>query len=161
MIVKPQSYQEVLDHYGRPMDGPEAYHAFENEFMKMWQAEVWSDKFNKEWPLSFKRIYCNKDLLPILDRTFVVLEAMELIQELKTFDGCWNVRKIRGRENDPDAWSIHSFGVAIDFNASLNPLGGPCAFSDKFLQIMAAIGWTCGASFHRKDGMHFQWADNC
>ncbi len=162
MSEKPQSFAELTERYGRPMDGPDAYHKFEQEHMEMWRSDDWEQKQieGHDWDLPFRKIYCNKDILALLDITFTVLYTLGLAHELKTFDGCWNVRPIRGTEADP-RWSIHSFGLALDFNASENPLGGPVAFSSRFLAAMKACGWTCGADFHRIDGMHFQWADNC
>jgi hypothetical protein len=152
--------QELIERYGTPWAGPEAYHKFEQSFMKLWRSEVWEAKFGLLWGLPFKRIYCHQDLLPLLDQTFQVLAILGLANEITTFDGCWNVRRVRGSEDNP-RWSIHSFGLAIDLNAAENPMGGPVKFSTRFLAAMKACGWTCGADFHRKDGMHFQWVDNC
>lgn len=162
MAAKPQFFEELVDRYGCPWQGTAEYHEFEQKHMTLWRSEVWEDRqpAGQTWTLPFKRIYCNRDLLPLLDMTFDVLYLLGLQDELKTFDGCLNVRPIRGTEESP-RWSIHSFGLAVDFNASTNPLGGPVSFSPRFLAAMKACGWTCGASFRRADGMHFQWADNC
>lgn len=161
MSPKPQSFLELVERYGKPWDGPAAYHAFEAEHMDMWRAEDCESRIGLEADLlPFKKMYVNKDIIPLLDTTFLVLKDLDLLGELKTYDGCWNVRPIRGTEADP-RWSIHSFGLALDFNAATNPMGGPVAFSPRFLAAWKACGWTCGADFHRVDGMHFQWADHC
>lgn len=154
METKPQSFQELVDRYGKPWDGDVARANFEQEHMGIFNATV------VEWTLPFKRIYCNKDLFPLLNLTFDILHRLGLQSELESYDGCFNVRPIRGTEESP-RWSIHSFGLAVDFNAATNPLGGPVTFSPRFLAAMKACGWTCGADFRRADGMHFQWADNC
>lgn len=157
-MSKPQSFDELVVLFGKPWEGDSAYHEFEQKHLAMWRSEVWEKNTGKSWCLPFKRIYCNQLILPILDQTFQILDTLGLICELKTFDGCFNVRKVRGSE---EKYSIHSFGLAIDFNASENPLGGPVKFSRKFLSAMEACGWTCGAYFTRQDGMHFQYADHC
>ena len=84
-----------------------------------------------------------------------------VLSEIKTYDGCWNVRKKRGLQS----LSIHAFGMAIDLNASHNPLGltqaqckekGLIPFTEKFLSV-ARNYVDCGADWKtRPDGMHFQ-----
>lgn len=150
------SFDEAVARYGKPWDGPAAYHTFENEWMRLWEADKWAAKTGRAWNLPFKRIYCNRDLLEPLDQTFLVLDVLGLLDELETFDGCLNVRPIRGTEANP-RWSMHSFGIAVDFNAATNPLGGPVKFSPRFVQAWKLCGWNCGAYFDRVDGMHFEW----
>lgn len=99
-------------------------------------------------------VYCNKDMMPALLKTFQNIEDRGLLSELKSFDGCFMVRNTRG-ENSPSA---HCWALAIDLNAAENPLGGPVKFSDAFLQCFRDTGFTCGSDFHRVDGMHFSWA---
>jgi len=99
-------------------------------------------------------IYMNRFATAALDGVLEELVQTGLIHELKTYDGCWNVRKKRGI----NAYSIHSWGLALDFNALLNPLGGPCHFSQAFLEVWRRHGWVCGADWSgRKDAMHFQY----
>lgn len=43
-----------------------------------------------------KRIYCNKDLVEPLKKAFQSLIATGYVSELKTWDGCFNIRKKRG-----------------------------------------------------------------
>lgn len=155
---KPQSFDELVKLYGKPWESPAAYTEFEKKFMRVWKAEVWEAKTCAVFPLSTRHIYCNADLIPVLDGAFAALASRGLLPELKTFDGCWNVRKVRGSE---EKYSIHSFGLAIDLNAKENPLGGPVQFSPGFLACMKGSGLTCGAFFPRVDGMHFQFADHC
>jgi len=128
--------------------------------MELWKSEKFTEKTGVTWPATgpFKRMYVNKDLVPYLDAVFVKLIEKDLFKELKTFDGCWNIRPIRGTT---DKWSMHTFGVAIDLNASENPLGGPVKFSEEFLQCWRDVGWTCGADFKRVDSMHFQLPQRC
>jgi hypothetical protein len=162
---------QLSEKYGKPWEDQDR---FQQEHMTLWQAPVWTRKymtvFDNGWapgtvslsnPLGFgvapfSRIYCNRAILSKLDITFLALTHMGLIQEIKTFDGCFNVRKIRGREQDPDAYSIHSFGLALDFNAADMPLGAPCKWTPKFLAVWKSLGWTNGGEFERRDFMHFE-----
>lgn len=99
-------------------------------------------------------IYMNKYATSALDAVLLELLTTGLIGELKTYDGCTNIRKKRGI----DEYSIHSWGLAIDFNALQNPLGGPTRFSQAFLNVWRKHGWDCGADWKgRKDPMHFQY----
>lgn len=97
-------------------------------------------------------IYCNKDFGPLLHAALVNTIERDLEHELETYDGCFMIRAVRG---EPLSASFHSWGIAIDINAKENPLGGPVHFSEEFLQCFRDAGLTCGAEFHRTDGMHF------
>lgn len=102
-----------------------------------------------------KRIYMNKDMVkPFLDALDRLVTTGRSV-ELKTFDGCWNIRLVRGSK---DAQSAHSYGLAVDLNAPENPLGGPVAFSKEFIQCFIDAGFDAGANFGRVDGQHFSYA---
>lgn len=100
------------------------------------------------------RIFCNKDMADPLKNAFQRLINVGAHRELETFDGCFNVRWVRGVPGVP---SFHSWGVAIDFNAKKNPLGGAGAWSQLFISCMESAGFTYGGNFKsRSDPMHFQ-----
>ena len=118
-----------------------------------------------------KRIYCNKDLIAPLEQAFRSLIATGAVKELKTWDGCYNYRPIRGYEKKYEAamkagrlqlavkyLSIHSWGMAIDVNAFENGLGKEPKLSKKFVKCFTDAGLEWGGSWTRKDGMHFQVA---
>jgi len=77
---------------------------------------------------------------------------------LKTYDGCFNIRAVRGSS----LVSTHAYGLGIDINASLNPLGGSNGDFVKHLDVVKcfldqAIDW--GGNFRgRKDQMHFSYS---
>lgn len=98
------------------------------------------------------RIYCNIDLIEPLTRAFENLIARGKIQELKSWDGCFVIRKIRGS----DAMSLHSWGVAVDVNAAENPLGATPRLSAEFVRCFTDAGFDWGGVWSRPDGMHFQ-----
>ena len=101
-----------------------------------------------------KRIYCNKDLIEPLSKAFRALIVTGHIKELKTWDGCFNIRKKRGLAS----MSLHSWGIAIDVNAFENGLGKIPKLSEGFVKCFTNNGFTWGGTWKRKDGMHFELA---
>ncbi len=104
------------------------------------------------------RIQMNKYTWPAFCAVMRELIATGLHKEFKTYDGCVNLRLKRGINE----YSIHSWGLALDFNAAQNPLGVAWGtrkgmFSKAFLDVWRKHGWVCGADFTRGDGMHFQF----
>ncbi len=101
-----------------------------------------------------KRLYCNKDLVAPLSAAFSNLIHRGFISELKTFDGCFNIRKQRGASSQ----SLHSWGIAIDVNAAWNGLGKQPQLSAEFVKCFTDAGFDWGGTWKRLDGMHFQLA---
>lgn len=101
-----------------------------------------------------RRLYCNKDIIEPLSKAFKELIETGKISELKTFDGCFNIRYQRGSRT---AASLHSWGIAIDVNAAWNGLGKEPQLSPEFVKCFTDNGFDWGGNFKsRKDGMHFQ-----
>lgn len=130
----------------------------ETEFMKLYKLPEelcfpnWIGSISL---LPVKRLYCNRDMYPALLAALYDLKAKNLQGELKTFDGLFNIRMVRGTQDKPSA---HAYGLAIDINAAENPLGGPVALSPQFVKCFTDAGFTWGGNFDRVDGQHFSWA---
>ena len=101
-----------------------------------------------------KRIYCNKDMVGQLSNAFKKLIDTNCVDELKTWDGCFNIRKKRGLSS----MSLHSWGLAVDVNAFENGLGQNPKLSKEFVECFTSSGFEWGGFWKRKDGMHFQLA---
>lgn len=99
-----------------------------------------------------KRLYCNRDMVQPLTTAFSNLISRDFVQELKTFDGCFNIRKKRGLTS----MSLHSWGLAIDVNAAWNGLNVTPVLSAGFVKCFTDAGFDWGGTWKRKDGMHFQ-----
>ena len=99
-----------------------------------------------------KRLYCNKDMILPLTKAFKNLISTGCVKELKTWDGCFNIRKKRGLAS----MSLHSWGIAIDVNAAWNGLNMTPALSKEFVNCFVTAGFDWGGTWTRKDGMHFQ-----
>jgi hypothetical protein len=100
-----------------------------------------------------KKLYCNKDLVKPLQAAICQLIDTGNIKELKTWDGCFNIRKQRGSLSK---LSLHSWGIAIDVNAAWNGLGKQPTLSAGFVKCFTNNGFEWGGTWRRKDGMHFQ-----
>jgi hypothetical protein len=101
-----------------------------------------------------KRIYCNRDMIVPLSAAFQALITSGHVNELKTWDGCFNIRKKRGLTS----MSLHSWGIAIDLNAFENGLNQTPKLSPGFVKCFTDNGFEWGGTWQRKDGMHFQLA---
>lgn len=116
------------------------------------------------------RIYLNKDLIAPLENALRCLIDSGFISELKTWDGCHNIRVIRGYEKQYESlmaegkiaaaqrlMSIHSWGIAIDVNAATNGLGKVPTLSAGFVKCFTDAGFDWGGAWEKRpDGMHFQ-----
>lgn len=100
------------------------------------------------------RIYCNNDLRGPLERAFRNVIERGLAKELKTWDGCYQVRNKRGQATP----SLHSWAIAVDLNAAWNRMGQKPTLSAAFVKCFTDAGFDWGGSWSRPDGMHFQLA---
>jgi hypothetical protein len=115
---------------------------------------LWDVPAELEIGLIPKRIYCNKDMIAPLSAAFKMLITTGCVAELKTWDGCFNIRKKRGLSS----MSLHSWAIAIDVNAFENGLNQKPKLSNLFVSCFTTNGFDWGGYWKRKDGMHFQLA---
>jgi hypothetical protein len=99
-----------------------------------------------------KRIYCNKLMVEPLKQAFTNLIDRKVVNQLKTYDGCFNIRKMRGS----NSMSLHSWGIAIDVNATWNRMGKKPTLSKEFVACFVDAGFDWGGNWRYPDGMHFQ-----
>lgn len=113
---------------------------------------VWDIPVHLEVGIIPKKLYCNKDMVEPLSKAIKNLIDTGKIAELRTWDGCFNIRKKRGLSS----MSLHSWGIAIDVNAAWNGLGKTPTLSAEFVKCFTDAGFEWGGTWTRKDGMHFQ-----
>ena len=113
---------------------------------------VWDVPAHLEIGVIPKKLYCNKEMIGPLMQAFSNIIDRGLINELKTWDGCFNVRKKRSL----NSLSLHSWGIAIDINAAWNGLGKTPTMSAKLVKCFTDCGFYWGGNFKRRDGMHFE-----
>jgi hypothetical protein len=132
---------QALKKYGEPSPS--------NSFLTLWDVPA-----ELEIGVIPKRIYCNKDLVEPLKKAFQELIRTGYVNELKTWDGCFNIRKKRGLSS----MSLHSWGIAVDVNAFENGLGQVPKLSQGFVKCFTDNGFEWGGLWKRVDSMHFQLA---
>lgn len=115
---------------------------------------IWDVPTHLEIGVIPKRIYCNKLMVEPLTKAFTNLIERGFVKELKTWDGCFNIRNKRGLKSH----SLHSWGIAVDVNAAWNGLGREPQLSAGFVKCFTDAGFDWGGIWTRKDGMHFQLA---
>lgn len=147
----PLSLVDAAARYGPVIGGKWAR---EGEFCRILKipqrvSRVWKNRLTGK---PTERIYCNRDLHDPLTWALEMLVERDLLDELKTFDGCYNIRDVRGIDGKPSA---HSYAIAIDLNAASNPLGSHGTLSPEFVECFTDQGFVWGGDFPRRDPMHF------
>lgn len=99
-----------------------------------------------------KRIYCNRDLVKPLHTALEAVVKANLAGLIKTWDGCFNIRKQRGAR----VLSLHSWGLAVDINAAWNRLGFPSTQDPRLVKAFTDAGFDWGGVWQRPDAQHFQ-----
>ena len=105
-----------------------------------------------------KHILVNIDMLLPLSNALKAVHDQNLGSLLKTYDGCLNIRMVRGSN---DHFSAHSYALAIDLNCEENQLsavsGGFYDHPD-FVKCFTDQKLDWGGYFHnRRDPMHFSY----
>lgn len=98
------------------------------------------------------RIYCNRDLVKPLLRAFQNIRDAGLADEIKTWDGCFQIRNKRAGRTA----SLHSWGLAVDVNAAWNRLGTKPTMPLNLILCFLEAGFDWGGEWAIQDGMHFQ-----
>ncbi len=104
-----------------------------------------------------RSIYCNIDIHVPLMAALNAVHDKGLSEQLHTFDGCFNIRMVRGSK----AFSTHCYGLGLDINAKTNPMSSVLhtTFTPEFVKCFTDQGFAWGGNFqHRKDPMHFSRA---
>ena len=132
--------QQALKKYGAPET---------EKFMAMWDVPT-----ELEHGAIPKRLYCNRDLIGPLGQAFANVISRGLVAQIRTWDGCFNIRRKRGAASS----SLHSWGIAIDINAAWNRFGKTPTMSPELVKCFTDAGFDWGGVWKKPDGMHFQLA---
>jgi hypothetical protein len=120
----------------------------------------WEQKWINNWNIQAEfpwfpiaHIQIHKHFQTLLSKAFNELQVTDLYKEITTFDGCFEIRTLKGSNI---VLSTHSWGAALDLNASTNHYGSNGTWSEKFIDIMQKNDICCGQKWSgRKDPMHF------
>ncbi|MBM7865785.1 hypothetical protein GTO89_03145 [Heliobacterium gestii] len=106
-----------------------------------------------------KTVSIHKNAKDALVKAFTTIKNdPALLKKVKTLDGTWVPRHISWDASKP--LSEHSWGIAIDINASANPQGSKPTSDNKTLweKAFKPAGFNWGGNFSGSDvdGMHFE-----
>ena len=121
----------------------------ESRFMRLYDIGA-----SNHWALLIlpRKIYMNTMMFPMFIQALENVKQADLCKCVKTWDGCFNVRKKRGGSS----LSLHSWGMAFDINAAWNRFGMKPTMSKEFVDCFKAAGFDWGGDWKKPDGMHFQ-----
>ena len=149
---RPGSYDEIYEIFGDPLQAG------------WWKANgafcAVPAELNHAFPYNHQRtgvhgFWCHRKMVGPFQAAYKNIVDSGLANELESYDGCHNLRNIRGG----DKLSLHSFAIAVDHNALTNPLGAEPRMGCRLVTCFTIEGFTYGGSFKRKDGMHLEWSD--
>jgi hypothetical protein len=151
-----RSRSEAIKRFG-PIDLTHAHWPDQSKWMKVCPIP---DGWFPHWIIAgtskvVSGINCNIDLHGPLLAALTEIHQKGLGDVLKTFDGCFNIRAVRGST----AMSTHAYGLALDINANINPLAGTHGDFSRHLDVVDCFkrqGFSWGGNWNgRKDQMHF------
>ena len=139
---------QVADIFGEPDEnGP-----FAQAYLRTLDLSQYADAFGhvkdyegNPWGL---KIYCNYVMHEPLKRAFGLIVARGLAGELRTYEGSFNIRQSKGG----GMMSMHSWGLAVDFNAGTNPFGQEGDMSPEMVKCFAESGMEWGGLWSNPDG---------
>ncbi len=142
-LSPPSTLLELEEQFGRPFTDPD----FEETHITRFPVHLAHKQVT---------IACHVAIAAKLERIFAALKQSGHLGLVQTYDGCFNIRKVRGG-NRP---SLHAWGLAIDINAGIFPLGSHSHQDVRLVRAFTAEGFFSGSRFHRPDPMHFQYSAN-
>jgi hypothetical protein len=107
----------------------------------------------------WEKVKVNKHVAEQFIGVFDEIEKEGLVKHITSFNGAWVARFIRGSTKNI---STHANGLALDLNAKENPLNkigadiGMKGSLHELTPIFNKWGFLWGATFNRKDYMHYQ-----
>lgn len=144
----PTSYQEVEKTFGATEDEIESNLAF-------CEVPPSLKAFDFKGHTGKRGFTCHKLLVNNFGAVFSEIAARGLSQEIYSYDGCFNWRKVTGGT----LRSLHSYAIAIDIDYNGNELGNTHPTIDLgVVKIFKQYGFFWGGDFKsRKDPMHFEY----
>lgn len=161
LLDPPHGLEAIIERYGNPdknedgvMDESFADHKLKVYSLPFTMRLAWRPE------QQVKRFRAHVDVAPI------IIDALKEIQKYKGagwldeqqynyWGGCWWFRLKRGIGE----LSTHSFGIAVDLNPHLAPLGEKKHKQPEFITAaFVARGFTWGGNWARCDAQHFQAA---
>lgn len=160
-MIKYLTDQQVVDNFGDPTK----FILPDGAMSATWELAM-LDSFRPLYPIPLydadseikvTKIRCHRRIVPFARAVFLeIQESLELRRLLKDFDGGYAWR----RQRNYKAMSRHGWGLAFDINDEDNQLGDTTPAQDpRIIDVFRRHGFLWGGTFHRPDGMHFEFAD--
>jgi hypothetical protein len=155
-VTFPRGLDEIKQFYGDPHD----FRLGDGGIDARWEALLRFVQLPAAIPLGWdhsirvNRIRIHYRLVPSIERIFYKLYDQGLWEMIRSFDGTYVWRAKRSGEK----LSTHSWGIAIDLNASTNRLGTRGDMPIEIIRAFDEEDWEWGGEWHRPDPMHFQAA---
>ena len=137
---------DCVKRYGKPDIAMERAH------MELWHLP---EGFVKAIPVLPSKLYCNTDIIRPLWQAITNVIKRDLTCHINSWEGCFNIRVKRGG----NSWSLHSWGVAVDFNAATNAFGAEPQMPIALVKCFTDAGFDWGGTWTKQDGMHFQLSE--
>lgn len=105
------------------------------------------------------QVTCHETVVEMLTGAMDQLtdEGLGHLVDTSGYRGCWNPRLVRSVSGEPSGLSRHSWGAAVDLNATTNPLGSAGDQDERLVDAMEAWGFTWGGDWVVPDPMHFEY----
>lgn len=147
---RPKNYSDVKEIFGDPLSS-----GWSSANLAFCELAPTLKAFPIKKGTTVRGFYCHNLLVSVFQKVFEEIMLAGLTDEIKSFDGCFNIRKIRGSST---TMSLHSWAIAIDINYKGNELGNASPEMNKdVVKIFEKNGFYWGGNFRRKDGMHFEY----
>lgn len=143
------TWRDCVEKFGLPTINGVVNKNMQSKHLKIWYVP---DHLRIMIPCLPKKIFINKQMIIPLEAALTQICNEGLSHEIKTWNGCFVIRKSRGLIT----WSLHSWGVAFDINREDNDLYMEPLMHPRVVEIFKAHGFDWGGEWKRKDGMHFQ-----
>lgn len=102
------------------------------------------------------RVTCHRLMIPQLRGALQDVADAGLASSLSTYDGCYVPRFIE--RNPENSISLHTWGIAIDMDASTNYRGIQGTMHPEVVTIFKRWGFRWGGDWKHTDPMHFELA---
>lgn len=141
---------QLSELYGPIVDGK---WADQEKHITLLEVPGWLSAF---WKYQGKPTYhmsVNRDMVPALLQAWANIRERAIAKAIITYDGCLAIRQSRADERQ----SVHSWGLAIDLNASNNLLGTKGNQNGVLVDCFEMAGFVWGGRWKHPDPMHFQF----
>ena len=156
-MTPPHGLAELCRDYGDPAQHVGA----DGHLDAVWQRQMTLVPFPHPLPLAWdphtlaRAARVHEKIAGEVEHLFAAWDAAGVWDTLHAFGGAY---ADRGQRGDATKRSVHSWGLALDFDPAHLARGVTVAPVPRWVQIAEQRGWRWGGRFSVPDPMHIQWA---